>query len=61
VSIQLEDSVITEAYAQSRNKEMAEELLLELGQSLVGTKPKYKFIDRFEYGSYSFVIDKEKL
>lgn len=61
VLIQLEDSAITEAYVQSRNKEISNQLLQKLQRNLIGARPDYEFIEKFKYGSYSFVLDKEKL
>ena len=61
VLIQLKDSVITEAYVQSRNKEISNQLSQKLQRNLIGARPDYEFIEKFKYGSYSFVMDKEKM
>lgn len=61
ILIQLEDTVISEAYVQSRNKEISDQLSQKLQRNLIGARPDYEFIEKFKYGSYSLVIDKEKL
>ncbi len=61
ISIDLNDSTIVNAIVRHRPNDMSKELCQQIEKSLIGHKPSYSFIDRYQYGSYSFVLDKHRL
>lgn len=60
VDFKLKDSVVVEAYARYRPNDLSKELCDEIGAVFIGRKPTYKFIKRYDYGHYSFVVDKQQ-
>lgn len=57
IDIDLRDSVIVEVFAGYGRNDISKELCIEIGKALIGHKPKYYFITKYN-GYYAFVVDK---